>query len=123
MENVFTGDFFYPAHRCLATEEKCLACGHACLCPPQAGKNLGFFALLSAQMSRNHSAVARRSIDSPDIINYVAKNGQQKMLFCYSDPKFGDFSKVWTPVFGEGGGWAAHPFYFGGRKYILYTNL
>ena len=27
------------------------------------------------------------------------------MLFCYSDPKFGDFSKVWTPVFGEGGGY------------------
>ena len=36
------------------------------------------------------------------------------------DPTFGDFSKVWTTVFGEGGGWAtstaAHPFYLGGSK-------
>ena len=42
MENVFAGDFFYPAHRCLATEEKCLSVWTRLFSPPQAGKIWAF---------------------------------------------------------------------------------
>ena len=49
-KNVFTGDFFYHAHRCLATEEKCLSVWTRMFMPAAGGQNLGFFAQMSAHI-------------------------------------------------------------------------
>ena len=76
----------------------------------QAEKKLGFFAMGVARPSEyaNRSIYSKkyRIIDVPYYtVLYVTfacirarKRAKQKMLFCYSDPTFGDFSKVWTPV-------------------------